>query len=88
LYVLGYVALKSSMWLPAFQEMCCLHLLGLLFVLDGIPSAAKKNVDSEDQGALEDEYGAKDYRSQMMLKSDHESRPLWVVSCSEFLCCL
>lgn len=45
---------------------------------DGIPNAAKKNVDSEDQGALEDEYGAKDYRSQMILKSDHESRPLWV----------
>jgi len=69
--------------------MCCLHLHGLLFVLDGIPSAAKKNVESEDQGgALEDEYGAKDYRSQMILKSDHESRPLWVVSCSDFLCCL
>jgi hypothetical protein len=68
--------------------MCCFHLHGLLFVLDGIPSAAKKNVESEDQGALEDEYGAKDYRSQMILKSDHESRPLWVVSCSDFLCCL
>jgi len=76
------------MWLPAFQEMCCLHLLGLLFVLDGIPSAAKKSAESEDQAAVEDEYGAKDYRSQMILKSDHESRPLWVVSCSEFLCCL
>lgn len=45
---------------------------------DGIPSAAKKNVESEDQGSIEDEYGAKDYRSQMILKSDHESRPLWV----------
>jgi hypothetical protein len=73
------------MWLPAFQGNV-LH--GLLFVLDGIPSAAKKNVESEDQGAVEDEYGAKDYRTQMILKSDHESRPLWVVSCSDFLCCL
>uniref|UniRef100_A0A2Z5TU28 General transcription and DNA repair factor IIH helicase/translocase subunit XPB n=1 Tax=Reticulitermes speratus TaxID=60591 RepID=A0A2Z5TU28_9NEOP len=45
---------------------------------DGIPNAAKKNVESEDQGSIEDEYGAKDYRSQMILKSDHESRPLWV----------
>jgi DNA excision repair protein ERCC-3 len=45
---------------------------------DGIPSAAKKNVESEDQGGVEDEYGAKDYRPQMILKSDHESRPLWV----------
>lgn len=45
---------------------------------DGVPNAAKKDVESEDQGAQEDEYGAKDYRSQMLLKSDHESRPLWV----------
>lgn len=73
------------MWLPAFQGNVR-H--GLLFVLDGIPSAAKKNVESEDQGAVEDEYGAKDYRTQMILKSDHESRPLWVVSCSDCLCCL
>ncbi|GFG37201.1 hypothetical protein Cfor_09331 [Coptotermes formosanus] len=49
-----------------------------LLVLDGIPTAAKKSIESEDQGALEDEYGAKDFRSQMVLKSDHESRPLWV----------
>ena len=28
----------------------------------------------------EDEYGAKDYRSQMELKPDHASRPIWVVS--------
>lgn len=45
---------------------------------EGIPSAAKKNVESEDQGVAEDEFGAKDYRSQMILKTDHESRPLWV----------
>ncbi|XP_049808603.1 general transcription and DNA repair factor IIH helicase subunit XPB [Schistocerca nitens] len=45
---------------------------------EGIPDAAKKNVEAEDQSALEDEFGAKDYRSQMALKSDHQSRPLWV----------
>ena len=27
----------------------------------------------------QDEYGAKDYRSQMQMKTDHASRPLWVV---------
>ncbi|XP_049859949.1 general transcription and DNA repair factor IIH helicase subunit XPB [Schistocerca gregaria] len=45
---------------------------------EGIPDAAKKNVEAEDQSALEDEFGAKDYRSQMVLKTDHQSRPLWV----------
>lgn len=49
-------------------------------VVEGVPSAAKKNIESEDQVVAEDEYGAKDYRSQMILKTDHESRPLWVVS--------
>lgn len=44
---------------------------------DGVPDAAKKNVEDE-QGILEDEYGAKDYRSQMSLKPDHGCRPLWV----------
>jgi hypothetical protein len=58
----------------------------LSFVLEGIPNAAKKNVESEDQGVAEDEYGAKDYRSQMILKTDYESRPLWVVSHFVFLC--
>ncbi|KAJ4430992.1 hypothetical protein ANN_19585 [Periplaneta americana] len=45
---------------------------------EGIPNAAKKNVETDEQGVLEDEYGAKDYRTQMILKPDHESRPLWV----------
>jgi hypothetical protein len=27
---------------------------------EGVPSAAKKNVESEDQGFAEDEFGAKD----------------------------
>ncbi|XP_066998978.2 general transcription and DNA repair factor IIH helicase/translocase subunit XPB [Anabrus simplex] len=44
---------------------------------EGIPDAAKKNVENEQPG-IEDEYGAKDYRSQMILKPDHDSRPLWV----------
>lgn len=44
------------------------------------PASAKKNAETADERALEDEYGAKDYRSQMSLKPDHLSRPLWVVS--------
>lgn len=47
--------------------------------MDGIPDAAKNDVEKQDHGAIEDEYGAKDYRSQMVLKPDNESRPLWVV---------
>lgn len=46
---------------------------------DGIPDAAKNDVEKQDEGALEDEFGAKDYRSQMILKPDNASRPLWVV---------
>lgn len=45
---------------------------------DGVPVAAKKNVEKDDAGVPEDEFGAKDYRSQMVLKPDHKSRPLWV----------
>ncbi|KAG8320623.1 TFIIH basal transcription factor complex helicase XPB subunit [Homalodisca vitripennis] len=45
---------------------------------DGVPGAAKKNAEAADQGVKEDEFGAKDYRGQMSLKSDHASRPLWV----------
>lgn len=43
-----------------------------------VPSAAGQNAENNDQGVQEDEFGAKDYRSQMNLKPDHESRPLWV----------
>merc|ERR1719384_2785472 len=44
-----------------------------------IPAAARVNVESKgEQNAVEDEYGAKDFRSQMSLRTDHESRPLWV----------
>ncbi|KAF7385138.1 hypothetical protein HZH66_012224 [Vespula vulgaris] len=45
---------------------------------EGIPDAAKTDIEKQDEAVLEDEFGAKDYRSQMTLKSDCESRPLWV----------
>ena len=41
-----------------------------------IPAAAGKQVD--ESGMKLDEYGAKDYRAQMLLKNDHSARPLWV----------
>ncbi|KRT85080.1 helicase [Oryctes borbonicus] len=43
-----------------------------------VPGAAGRNAENNDQAALEDEFGAKDYRNQMILKSDNTSRPLWV----------
>lgn len=46
---------------------------------DGVPDAAKNDVEKQDECAIEDEFGAKDYRSQMILKPDCSSRPLWVV---------
>lgn len=45
---------------------------------EAIPAAAGKQVD--ESSTKVDEYGAKDYRGQMQLKNDHNSRPLWVVS--------
>uniref|UniRef100_A0A146LTX2 General transcription and DNA repair factor IIH helicase/translocase subunit XPB n=4 Tax=Lygus hesperus TaxID=30085 RepID=A0A146LTX2_LYGHE len=46
---------------------------------EGVPGAAKKNVEnSADTSALEDEYGAKDYRTVLQMKTDHSTRPLWV----------
>ncbi|XP_011309067.1 DNA excision repair protein haywire [Fopius arisanus] len=45
---------------------------------EGIPDAAKNDAEKLDENALEDEFGAKDYRSQMILKPDNTSRPLWV----------
>ncbi|XP_015513491.2 general transcription and DNA repair factor IIH helicase/translocase subunit XPB [Neodiprion pinetum] len=45
---------------------------------EGIPDAAKNDIEKQDEGAVEDEFGAKDYRSQMILKPDNSSRPLWV----------
>uniref|UniRef100_K9IMP7 General transcription and DNA repair factor IIH helicase/translocase subunit XPB n=1 Tax=Desmodus rotundus TaxID=9430 RepID=K9IMP7_DESRO len=43
---------------------------------EAVPSAAGKQVD--ELSTKLDEYGAKDYRLQMPLKADHNSRPLWV----------
>ncbi|CAL1603642.1 unnamed protein product [Knipowitschia caucasica] len=43
---------------------------------EAVPAAAGKQVD--ESGTKVDEYGAKDYRSEMLLKNDHSSRPLWV----------
>ncbi|KAF6210024.1 hypothetical protein GE061_015779 [Apolygus lucorum] len=46
---------------------------------EGVPDAAKKNVENAaDTSALEDEYGAKDYRTVLQMKADHSTRPLWV----------
>lgn len=45
---------------------------------EGIPGAASKNAEKNDDCIQDDEYGAKDYRSQMDLKIDHSNRPLWV----------
>lgn len=45
---------------------------------EAVPAAAGKQVD--ESGTKLDEYGSKDYRLQMLLKNDHSSRPLWVVS--------
>ena len=47
---------------------------------DMVPTAAK--VDVEDIGTVEDEFGAKDFRSEMEMRPDHESRPLWVAPVS------
>ncbi|XP_065073582.1 general transcription and DNA repair factor IIH helicase subunit XPB-like [Ochlerotatus camptorhynchus] len=43
-----------------------------------VPEAASKNAEKIDEGIQEDEYGAKDYRTQMELKPDNACRPLWV----------
>ncbi|KAK9880738.1 hypothetical protein WA026_013062 [Henosepilachna vigintioctopunctata] len=43
-----------------------------------VPNAAARDAERNDQNIDEDEFGAKDYRSQMMLKPDNASRPLWV----------
>ncbi|XP_064456146.1 general transcription and DNA repair factor IIH helicase subunit XPB-like [Ornithodoros turicata] len=44
---------------------------------DGVPAAASQKLA---EASVEDEFGAKDYRSQMQLRPDHESRPLWVAA--------
>lgn len=41
-----------------------------------VPASASRQVAGDD--SVEDEFGAKDYRSQMILKPDHSARPLWL----------
>lgn len=45
-----------------------------------VPQAAKKHIDSETSTnvGIEDKFGAKDYRTQMRMKPDHSSRPIYV----------
>lgn len=42
-----------------------------------VPSSASRECA---ESAPEDEFGAHDYRKILELKTDHKSRPLWVVS--------
>jgi hypothetical protein len=41
------------------------------------PKAASRRI--EDFGE-EDEFGAKDFSKDLILKSDNQNRPLWIVS--------
>ncbi|VDL84734.1 unnamed protein product [Nippostrongylus brasiliensis] len=43
-----------------------------------VPKAASQNLNGENAAVITDEFGGKDYRSEMPLKADHASRPLWV----------
>lgn len=45
---------------------------------EAIPGAASKNAEKNDDEAVTDEYGAKDYRTQLELKADYAARPLYV----------
>ncbi|CAO1306730.1 unnamed protein product [Diamesa serratosioi] len=45
---------------------------------EAIPGAATKNAEKNDDEAVTDEYGAKDYRTQLELKPDFAARPLYV----------
>ncbi len=52
-----------------------------LILCADVPSSASHQVLER---SAEDEFGAKDYRTSLKLKTDHTARPLWVVRC----CCL
>nr|CAB3243291.1 TFIIH basal transcription factor complex helicase XPB subunit-like [Phallusia mammillata] len=46
-----------------------------------VPAAATRHIDNDNEAStdvLRDRFGAKDYRSQMHMKADHESRPIYV----------
>ncbi|XP_027236084.1 general transcription and DNA repair factor IIH helicase/translocase subunit XPB [Penaeus vannamei] len=49
--------------------------------LEGVPQASKQNVEERGQQTTpKDQYGAFDYRKEVELRDDHETRPLWVAS--------
>ncbi|XP_042857007.1 general transcription and DNA repair factor IIH helicase subunit XPB-like [Penaeus japonicus] len=49
--------------------------------LEGVPQASKQNVEERGQQTTpKDQYGAFDYRKEVELREDHETRPLWVAS--------
>lgn len=48
-------------------------------MIEAVPGAARRDAD-EAATVIEDEFGAKDYRNEMKLRPDHESRPIWIVS--------
>lgn len=53
----------------------CALICPLLFPVESVPAAAARAI-VDSQG--ENEYGAKDYRDQLSLRSDSGCRPLWV----------
>lgn len=61
------------------RALRCERHCDLCISADGVPAAAKHDAEKAAAAVQEDEFGAKDYRSQMQLKPDHASRPLWVV---------
>lgn len=71
-YILFVKKKKKNLGILIYNVM-----LFLIYNLEGLPSAAKKTAETI-VNSVEDEFGAKDYRSQMNLKVDHASRPLWV----------
>lgn len=49
------------------------------------PKAASRRI--EDFGD-EDEFGAKDFSKDLILKTDNQNRPLWIVSLSNSSFCM
>lgn len=43
-----------------------------------VPAAASRDIDKTSGVNVVDEYGAKDYRKVLILKTDYSDRPLWV----------
>lgn len=57
----------------------CENKIKLLFYYLTETNLPKSALTQVTETGPEDEFGAKDYRSQMTLKADHGSRPLWLV---------